>query len=494
MKKFTLSLWCAFVLTLPLFSQEPAPPGTTPSTDQKDFTTVTRLEPLTISSHTADKPQGKVWTHAGKWWTVLSTSSGTKMFRLDGTAWTEVLTLINNPNSKADCQVAGDLVHIVLFRGGNNSYLVSAEYDAATGTYKLWSQRPDPVNLGLDSTAETATLALDGSGRMWVAADAKREVHVRWSDAPYTTWSAPLSIAPRTDDDDICAVAALPGKIGVFWSNMKDKRFGFKTHTDGADPSQWSEDEVPAGASALNVGKGMVDDHLNLMVAGNGTLYCAVKTSYDTPGYPNIALLVRRPSGNWDSLYTVTTGSDGTRPVVLLNERLNRLKVLYTSSSSGGDILYRESPANLISFGSPKTLFTGSGVLNYATSTHQTYSSEVVVLATGINANPMQAVGVILADHGIAVQGEQPLQFVTYPNPSPGANITVAFSLAADDKYTLTLYDMNGRKLSVLGQGAVLAGQLNTLPLEAARLQNGMYLIELRTSKLRYTYKVIIRR
>ena len=41
----------------------------------------------------------------------------------------------------------------------------------------------------------------------------------------------------------------------------------------------------------------MADDHIHLAVASNGTLYAAVKTSYDSSGYPKIALLVRRRVG-----------------------------------------------------------------------------------------------------------------------------------------------------------------------------------------------------
>ena len=78
---------------------------------------------------------------------------------------------------------------------------------------------------------------------------------------------------------------------------------------------------MPASASALNVGLGMADDHLNVAVASDGTLYAAVKTSYDTAGYPKIALLVRRPNGTWDPLYEVD--QSGTRGIVLLNEHDN---------------------------------------------------------------------------------------------------------------------------------------------------------------------------
>ena len=61
---------------------------------------------------------------------------------------------------------------------------------------------------------------------------------------------------------------------------------------------------------------GMSDDHLNVAVAADGTLYAAVKTGYDSSSQPKIAFLVRRPNGSWDDLYEVD--SSGTRPIVLL--------------------------------------------------------------------------------------------------------------------------------------------------------------------------------
>ena len=90
---------------------------------------------------------------------------------------------------------------------------------------------------------------------------------MRWSDSPYSTWSSAITIATGVTDDDICAVTAFAGKIGVLWSNQSTQRFGFKYHVDGADPATWSADEVPASQSALNVGAGMADDHINFAVA-----------------------------------------------------------------------------------------------------------------------------------------------------------------------------------------------------------------------------------
>src|SRR5690606_37094889 len=116
-------------------------------------------------------------------------------------------------------------------------------------------------------------------------------------------------------------------------------------------------DESPASQSALNVGGGMSDDHINMAVAKDGTLYCAVKTNYDKKGYPKIALLIRRPDGKWDNLYGVS--ETGTRPIVILNEKKGNLKVIYTSKEGGGDILYKESSISDITFSDTKTLITG---------------------------------------------------------------------------------------------------------------------------------------
>ena len=177
----------------------------------------------------------------------------------------------------------------------------------------------------------------------------------------------PITIYNGVMDDDICGNIYLKaqGKMAVFWSNQNTKRFGFETHSDGESPTAWSSDEVPATQSALNIGAGMADDHINLAVSQNGTLYCAVKTGYDTKGYPRLALLVRRPAGTWDDLYNVS--ETGTRPIAILNELKNKIRIVYCSSESNGDILYRESSLSSISFGPPFVLIKG-GLYNNPTS------------------------------------------------------------------------------------------------------------------------------
>ena len=365
-------------------------------TAQTGYGSVTNLNALTISASTGFKPQAKVWEYDGSHFAVLPNTSGTFLWKLNKTTktWSSILKLSSNTTSHADYRLIGNVAHIFLYQG-TSSQLVSAEYVTATATYKLWKKRNTTVSLTLDSGVETGSIDIDGTGRMWLASAGVADINVRWSDPPYKIWSAPIAIATGVKDDDISAAVYMPtaGKIGVLWSNQNTKRFGFKTHTDGSSPSLWSNDEIPASQSALNVGGGMADDHINMTISKDGTLYCAVKTSYDLAGYPKMALLIRRPAGTWDNLYEVS--QTGSRPIVLLNEAKSKLRYVYTSGENGGDIIYKETSTSGISFSSSMTLIAG-GIYTNSTSTHQNLNSEVVILASDTNST--KAAGVLASD------------------------------------------------------------------------------------------------
>jgi hypothetical protein len=206
------------------------------------------------------------------------------------------------------------------------------------------------------------------------------------SDPPYRSFAGPITLADGIDADDITAIAALPdGSIGVLWSNQATQRFGFRRHRDGSPPgaTAWSADEIPASHSAVAVRGGMADDHVNLAVASDGTLYAAVKTSYNRVGFPQLALLVRRPNGSWDDLYGID--EVGTRAIVVLDETAATLRVVHTTADGGGAIVSRMSPLAPIAFGPPEVLI--AGFLDNATSTRAVCDGEVVILASdGIGA------------------------------------------------------------------------------------------------------------
>ena len=347
-----------------------APPVGGPET----FTTI----PVTDS--TGEKPQSKLWRHAGTWWAVLPSAavspSGTWIWRLNpDDTWSNVRHISTKTDVQADAKSDGAVTHILLH--GPSPELVSVQYNATGNTYEPWSSRPAATLVSLPGS-EIATIDLDSTGRMWLATENGANLNVHYSDAPYTSFAGPVTLANNINGDDIGVVTALPNDtIGVLWSNQTTQRFGFKVHVDGQLATTWSADEVPASGSALPVGLGMADDHLNVKVASDGTLYAGVKTSYDTAGYPKIALLIRRPNGTWDPLYEVD--QNGTRGIVLLNEQDDTVRLVYTSSEGFNDLVTKKSSTSSISFSPRSTLITDD--VNDATSTKQNWTVEVPVMA-----------------------------------------------------------------------------------------------------------------
>ncbi|MEA1952684.1 MAG: T9SS C-terminal target domain-containing protein [Planctomycetota bacterium] len=339
------------------------------------------LAPIAVSQDTANKPQSKVWSHAGRWWAVLPSTEvsppGTWLWRLEADrSWTNVLHLSTAADSRADVQLRGRLAHVFLH--GASPQLVSIEYSPSQKAYKRWKLRSDNTPLALPDS-ETASLAIDSRDRIWIATESGTSVHVYYADAPYAAFAGPLRLADGIAPDDIAAITRLPfAAIGVLWSNQKTGRFGFRIHRDSDQPSTWQSDEVPAAQSARNVGLGMADDHLNFAVGRDGTLYVAVKTSFDTAGYTKIALLVRRPNGTWDDLHEVDT--TGTRPIVVLNEKRGLLHVIYTSREGLNGIVVKETRTDVICFGPRRTLIHGNW--NNTTSTPCPWNDEVVVLVS----------------------------------------------------------------------------------------------------------------
>jgi hypothetical protein len=346
--------------------------------ESRQLLSITSLSSLSTAENTGEKPQSKVFEYAGQWWSVMPNSSGTWVFRLDGTNWTPTQQITTNKSVHADVKLVGNVAHVLLY-DGEASQLASLQYDGGPDNrFEPWSLRPNLVNVGVGGSTETATIDVDSTGRMWVAYDPGSRVEVRYSDGNYSTWSAPIVVESGIKSDDIAAIIAMPGnKIGVLWSNQNTKRFGFKIHQDGAAANQWSALETPAMQWVTSVGGAFADDHIHMAVTSDGTLYAAVKTSYDSSGRPEIMLLVRRPNGTWDNAYTVD--SKGTRPIVVVNEAAGKLIVAYSPSDSGGTTVYRESPLGNISFGAKQNLISGSN--NNVTSTKYTSNNEIVFLA-----------------------------------------------------------------------------------------------------------------
>jgi hypothetical protein len=387
------------VTPTPAVTPSPSPGGACPTPAP-----AANLTALPISADTGEKPQDKVWFHACRWWAVFPTSGGTHVYRLDGNAWTQLLQLSTETGTHADVKsLSTGVAHVLLYDA--STQLVSIQFQSSgcpspqgSPCYQLWPTRTTPTNITLPAGHETATIDIDSTGRMWLATTGTTMVRVLTSPSPYTTFTAVTpDLATGINDDDNAVVTALPnGTVGVLWSDQETGGggFGFKYHVDGANVNTWSALEIPA------IGGDIGDDHLNVAVdSRNSTLYAAVKTTCEASCGVTTGLLVRRlsgggPGGTWDPIYNVDTA--GTRGIVTLNEAANRVRVTYTASTGGNNIVTKTSPISSISFGSATTL--GSGSFNNATSTKQNMSTDLVILWSDYPAAPFSARGTRLVN------------------------------------------------------------------------------------------------
>ncbi|MBI3839345.1 MAG: hypothetical protein HY288_15610, partial [Planctomycetia bacterium] len=335
--------------------------------DDPVTSTITALSPLAnaITNSTA-KEESKVWQHGNQWWSVLDTVSNTTVYRLDGSAWTPVITL-DTKAYQADVKPIGngDITYVLLYSGTASKL---AELSFSNNTYQLVpliSQSTPFASVPLSDGSDSATIDVDTTGRMWVASDTFSTIEVRHADAPYTSWSAPTTLATgMVSERELSGIVAFSGNIGVLWSNHNTKRFGFRYHVDGTDPTVFAADEVPASQSALNVGSGMADGHVNIHAASDGTVYAAVKTAYDagTQAAPEMALLVRRPNGQWDPLYGID--GHGTRPILAVDEVQGFLRYMYAGETGVNDIVYKDIRLSAIDPNQPSKFYSGADVSN----------------------------------------------------------------------------------------------------------------------------------
>ncbi len=210
------------------------------------------------------------------------------------------------------------------------------------------------------------------------------------------------------------------------------------------------------------MGGGLADDHLNVAVASDGTLYAAVKTSYDRSNTSKIGLLVRQPDGVWEGLYHVD--NSGTRPIVVLSEAQNKVVVAYTGSEGGDDILYRETALDQISFGPTQVLISGN--TNDVTTTKDPFINEVVVLSSRGGT----AYGVLLAYNAPSTQGLE---------VDAGSNQTIQLGDAAN-----LFASIEGDAISldwsvVSGPGNVVFSDPNSASTAAGFSEAGTYVLRL---------------
>lgn len=362
----------------------PSPSTSTGSTTYRDFTYTSNA-----TAPTADKPQSKLWYVAGAWWALmLSPADGAvHVFELRSDhTWRDTGTVVDTrSNSTGDALWDGTHLYVASRApDASGLYVTRLSYLAGSRSWSVDSGFPVSVKTG---SMESATIAKDTTGMLWVTFTQGDKVFVKHTSDADNHW-APSYVVPVADTavsyDDISAVIAFDGKIGVFWSNQNTGTFDFAIHRDGDPDSAWTR-EVPESGDHL------ADDHMNVksLVAGDdGRLYVAVKTSRNdvssNTSEPIIQLLTRSADGTWRAVTYGTVGTGLTRPELLIDEADGQLYLFATAPEDGGTIYYKSTSLTSPSFGTgrgtPFITYSGA-VINNISTTKQTVSASTGIVA-----------------------------------------------------------------------------------------------------------------
>jgi PKD repeat protein len=356
--------------------------------------------PVGTDGQTTDKPQSKLWFNDGAWWGILPDGAGMSFYKLvNGTLVKQTFAgaQIDTRNaSRADVLSDGMTLYVLMYRGAATSKLHKFSYNPTTKAYTQLSGFP--VDVPLAGGKESATLAKDSTGKLWIAYDPTipgataavcgsvtnlpdAQIRVLWS-ADHTSWSAFNEVVVQTPvcGDDLAAVVAFNGRIGVMWSNQKAGNFGFRVHVDGDPETTWGPVETFGTNS---------DDHVHLTVTPEQDILAATKAEGNAD---EINLYMRSHLTNkWEGPFFITSGA--TRPVVVYDSDNKDVYVVYTTTSGTSAIGYKRAQFADLLFDEPAVGLLVPGVnLDDATSTKQVVNATTGLLvaakesdATGTN-------------------------------------------------------------------------------------------------------------
>ncbi len=319
-----------------------------------------------VADPTQDKPQSKLWYARGKWWAWLPMRGGSMVWERTPAGWNPLNHLtgvLRGLPGQADVWAAGDRARAVL-RGPRSLVVVSLRYDRAARTFRL-DGAPEPLSLPDERSGkgiETATIDRDPAGNWWVAYDCGRRIWAQCSRAEETgVWSSPIEIGSGIAEDDICALTAIPGGVGVMWSDQTREAVFFRQHRSSRPPELWQPVEI------VDQGKKTADDHLHIAAAGDGRLFVATKNSLDERDQPQLVLRVRARDGTWTNLPFAprTSTAEPTRPIALLTADSNRLAVIQATygrgsrSRAGSTLIVRTTAPRLPDLSGPGAVLLG---------------------------------------------------------------------------------------------------------------------------------------
>ena len=335
-----------------------------------------------IKDPTAEKPESKLWWNDGFWWGSLYNGSAGAyhIYRLDwGTQdWEDTGVVLDDRRpteitstvtTRADTlwdstakklYVASHVFSLIsskVNQSVNWGRLYRYSYDDATQTYSL--DVGFPVTVNQDKT-ETLVLDKDSKGRLWVTYVSRNpsvnptdgQVFINRTTSPGVDhdsgWGTPFSLgdlfpSAHVTTDDISSLIAFNNKIGVMWSNVADGNFYFAYHDDNQSYNVgWTLQVINGALYSF-----LANDHIHLAKDSAGDVFAAIKTSPTLVAGSQTGLLSRdATTGIFSYLPLSAASSNDTRPIVVVDDSLNKVNIFKTSKPVGGVICYQD--ANIV--------------------------------------------------------------------------------------------------------------------------------------------------
>ncbi|MDX1412844.1 MAG: Calx-beta domain-containing protein [Candidatus Promineifilaceae bacterium] len=350
-----------------------------------------------VKDPTGEKPESKLWWNDGYWWGsmyVPATNSfhihrlqwGTQTWVDTGVKLDDLRDPLDREMTKADTlwDEANQKLYVASHAFKKNSTpadeknyarLFRYSYIEATQTYSLDAefQGPPFVAINQDKT-ETITIDKDSTGRLWTtyvsrptSAPGGFQVYVNTSAggglANDSSWGTPFGLpapvpvtATQVVTDDVSTLVALPGKIGVVWTNQSaaiSNTVHIALHSDGSNPTtgwQYIPYTLPAGVQ--------IDDHLaikSIAVNPNGQMFVAMKLKGANPTDPGIGVVAMDTDGTISFHEYSKDSENDTRPILVIDETANLLYVFVSGKDGGSKICYKTlaipGPGNLDTMG-----------------------------------------------------------------------------------------------------------------------------------------------
>jgi hypothetical protein len=364
---------------------------------------------------TTSKPESKLWFNDGFWWAVMAKKASATdnvydivRLSLRPQRWVDTGVAVDGRDStRQDVLSTGSKLFIASHKyvgvanfdstpaTGDQMRLYRFSYNAGTNTYSL-----DGTAVINEQKSETLVIDRDSSGAIWAtwvqedSGGTQHHVYVNRSNGNCVggaltncDFSSPPEPLENVGADDISSLVRFGGnKIGVMWSNTSAGvgQMRFSSHTDTDPLGTWGATEgVLGGPTAPK----LADDHINLKADSSGRVYAVTKTKYIGQTKPGTVLSRRGAGGGWTSNTVSRASLDRTRPIVLLDQQHNRIRV-FEGSTHNTAVYMKQSRLGNIGFpvlaaGTRVIQDSGSQIAN-PTSTKQTIgnSTRLIVLAT----------------------------------------------------------------------------------------------------------------